>query len=245
MDYKICTKCGKKLEATTEFFYKRKSGKFGLRADCKTCRTGVCKKYNKNNKKKLALKQKTWRNNNPEKVVASKRKYYINHKEKICDEGKKWRNDNKERCVLRNKLYCENHKEEIKIYYQNNKKKHSIRCKIYYEKHKKELITKSKKWRKNNPDKKTMYNAKRRARKLNQTPELTQQEKEQVTLYYKMSSFLGPEFHVDHVIPLSKGGEHAPWNLQIIPAEENLKKSAKLDYVVPEHLVIKNILEEV
>lgn len=35
---------------------------------------------------------------------------------------------------------------------------------------------------------------------------------------------------VDHVIPLSKGGAHAPSNLQIIYRTENLVKGARLDY---------------
>jgi len=35
---------------------------------------------------------------------------------------------------------------------------------------------------------------------------------------------------VDHIIPLSKGGAHSPENLQIIYAEENSVKGARLDY---------------
>jgi len=38
----------------------------------------------------------------------------------------------------------------------------------------------------------------------------------------------GIQHHVDHIIPLSKGGLHHPDNLQILTAEENLKKGAKL-----------------
>lgn len=32
---KVCSKCGNKYPATTEFFYSRKEGKDGLRNDCK------------------------------------------------------------------------------------------------------------------------------------------------------------------------------------------------------------------
>jgi len=38
---------------------------------------------------------------------------------------------------------------------------------------------------------------------------------------------LGEKFHVDHVVPLVKGGQHHVENLQIIPAIDNLRKGAR------------------
>jgi len=45
--------------------------------------------------------------------------------------------------------------------------------------------------------------------------------------FYKAMS-LGEEFHVDHIIPLSKNGLHVYENLRVIPAIDNLRKGANV-----------------
>jgi parvulin-like peptidyl-prolyl isomerase len=38
-------------------------------------------------------------------------------------------------------------------------------------------------------------------------------------------------YHIDHIIPLSKGGEHTRSNIQLVLPSINIQKRAKLDYV--------------
>ena len=79
------------------------------------------------------------------------------------------------------------------------------------------------------------YVGNRRAMKLEQTPENADLEK--ILEIYKECRRLNQEhpngrgraaFHVDHIMPLSRGGLHHEDNLRVIPAEENLRKHAKI-----------------
>ena len=74
--------------------------------------------------------------------------------------------------------------------------------------------------------------AKLRARKKNASVFLTESEKLEIKKIYKecksVTKSTGIKHHVDHIIPLTKGGLHHPSNLQILTAEENLRKFNKL-----------------
>ena len=75
--------------------------------------------------------------------------------------------------------------------------------------------------------------AKRRAVKLDQTPELSINEKKKIELLYKISNMLGSGWHVDHKITLSQGGLHHPSNLWVIPRKDNLSKGGDSEYELP------------
>jgi len=87
------------------------------------------------------------------------------------------------------------------------------------------------KWNRRNRPKCNAILARYRAQKRDQTPELNLDEQQLVSEYYYFAQQLGSNWHVDHVIPVAKGGLHHPDNLQIITAEDNLKKSDLLDYI--------------
>lgn len=86
---------------------------------------------------------------------------------------------------------------------------------------------------KRNHDTTAANRAKYRARKRDAVPDtLTEEDlakiKEIYALRNKLTEETGIEHHVDHIIPISKGGLHHPDNLRVITAEENLKKGDKI-----------------
>jgi hypothetical protein len=96
----------------------------------------------------------------------------------------------------------------------------------------KKACDRSKRWHRKNPHVMIAVGAKYRASKKNQTPELSKWETETIKEIYKsckrLSDCTGIKFHVDHIIPISKGGIHHPFNLQILPARINIQKSNKI-----------------
>lgn len=71
-----------------------------------------------------------------------------------------------------------------------------------------------------------------RARKLKATPPwLSKEQKDEIKRFYWLSQDLkavtGETYHVDHIVPLQGEnvcGLNVPWNLQILPADVNIRK---------------------
>lgn len=152
--------------------------------------------------------------------IRKRRKIYAYEtvcKKCIVIRNKKYKEKNKNYCNQLTKEWCKNNRN------QSNKIK-----KKYKEKHK------------NDPSyqaKILNYSAKRRAQKRNCIDDDTKDDNK-IKKIYQIAKKLNIEagfckYHVDHIIPLSRGGKHHQDNLQIILAEENLKKSNKL----PEELI--------
>lgn len=91
-------------------------------------------------------------------------------------------------------------------------------------------------YRSRNPEKGAANTAMRRARLAMATPIwLTDEHHRQIALIYaereRITGISGVIHHVDHIVPLRGCGVcglHVPWNLQVIPANDNMKKSNKV-----------------
>jgi hypothetical protein len=216
---KICSCC--KVEKTFDAFNKKSSSKDGLQAKCREC--GVL--YRKDNKAKIAEQRKDYKESNKSKIDEQRREYREVNKVKITTQQKEYEQINKDRIHTYQKLYRENNKDKL-----------SVKGKDYYEDNKIKVIKRQKNYREENKDKLAAKSAKRRASKIQATPiwltsENFAQIEELYTIAQMFKLYTGQEYHVDHIVPLRGHkvcGLHVPWNLQVLPAKENMVKSNKL-----------------
>ena len=167
---------------------------------------------------------------NKERVAERIKAYRVANKEKVAEYRKAYRVANKEKVAGYNKAYN-------KAYYKANKEKEAERSKAYYEANKEKIAEYRKAYYKAyyeaNKERFLEHSSLRRARKRNSIPKPLrncEQERQRLRNIYKLRAVIseatGIEHHVDHMWPLSDGGPHWSGNLQIITAEENLRKNA-------------------
>jgi hypothetical protein len=134
--------------------------------------------------------------------------------------------------------YCKIcYKQYDKHYHSLNRDDRLIQMQEYQMTNKDKIASRKRSYQKNNKDKINAIEAKRRASKLQATPHwLTEDDLEQIKNFYSEAqlnqALNGIEYHVDHIVPLQGEnvcGLHVPWNLQVIPAKENMRKSNRLE----------------
>ncbi len=112
-------------------------------------------------------------------------------------------------------------KDRFKVYQKNWCKDNAIKLSEYRKKWVDDNIERVRLWNKTSE-------SKRRAIKSESIKDLTETQEVMIKHYYahasRVSSKLGIEFHVDHIVPLSLGGLHHPSNLQVVPAVWNMRK---------------------
>jgi hypothetical protein len=133
--------------------------------------------------------------------------------------------------------YCkECTKQKNREWKQANKDKVAEYDKVWQQSNKDKKSKNYKNWQVNNRAKVNSYNSYRRALELQATPKwLTASHKLHMECKYSLavmfSKHTAEQHHVDHIVPLNGKtvcGLHVPWNLRVIPATENLRKSNKI-----------------
>ena len=214
---KLCIVCNKEKDGNHNSY-------------CRVCRS----EYNRQ-----------WRKNNAEKVKAYSKFHYHTNIEKNRDRSKLWYENNLEKSKATNKAWKENNREKIKetrmAYAKKNCEKIAEKNKLWYEKNRERLIEAKKIYRKNNPERGRGYVRKRRARKNNNGVEAYTEQ--QVLEFYGTDCHICQKpidlsanravgspgwekaLHIDHIIPISKGGPDTIENVKPAHGYCNLSKS--------------------
>lgn len=200
--YKTCTKCGQsKPLAQFSKHNGKKSSKSGYRSNCKTCQV---------------LSNRLYRSKNREKVNAAKRAYDDRNKEQKAALDKKYRLANQAKIAQRNKLWRITNKDELQ--------KKALAWRISNKERK--AIT-DKAWAQNNKENVRNISLRRRA-KLAENGIFTVTKKDIVRMLNSGCLYCGLDAeHVDHIIPVSRGGTHSIGNLTGACASCNLSKGSK------------------
>lgn len=191
------------------------------------------KYYLQNKEHKLAYLVQ-WRTANPNKKKGYDQKYYQRHKIEI---SKRTNAAAKLAGYVSQKRWTANHKEQVaelnRRWALNNRIKRCQSARQWRNNHLEEVRAAVKRWRKANLDKARMIgrdaSLRRRVQKM-ATP-ITALAYESIMLRDKMvcgicnKKVARKDMSFDHRIPLSKGGPHVEWNIQVAHLKCNIMKS--------------------
>ncbi len=247
---KRCSICEQWYPPTRQFFY---SSRTGLRAECKACVRSMrraryqvdpqpqrqltrryyaahveeCRQKERDRRKteayrerdrqrrsrerdKRRVREQQRRDRDREGYRKNQREYRAANRERVREQQRQWRRDHIDLARERGRRWARNNPDKHYAAYLRSKAK--------------------------NPEMYRRSDRKRRARKCNAPGEHTaadvnRQYEVQQGLCYWCSSALHGLYHVDHIIPLSRGGSNWPDNLACTCARCNQSKGNKLPYV--------------
>lgn len=219
---KICTCCNTEKNLTE--FHKRKSIKDGHSTICKKCKSEKDKKYREENKTKIYQSKKEYREKNIDIIRIKKKEYRNNNKEKISKRDKEYREKNKEKIRENKKLYYEANKEYVLSKNKEYQKRNRVRLNKYLLEYSKTKIGSASK-----------LNTRHKRRTVIKNGDVTTQQLKELystvkNCYWCNIKLTKNNTHLDHFVPLSKGGLHTIDNLVLSCSCCNLKKSNKDPY---------------
>jgi 5-methylcytosine-specific restriction endonuclease McrA len=181
--------------------------RFASNGSCELCATEQCQSWRKNNPGRAAEASRSWRANNAENVAQSKRSARSRNREKISQQEREYR--------IRNP---DARKSILKSWRMRNVAR---------------IAEYEKSYRAANKERLRAYNSTRKAirRSIEEAGiglgTLLGWVKAQPKICFYCVTDCAESFHVDHFVPLAKGGAHVLTNLRIACAPCNLRKNAR------------------
>lgn len=230
---KLCRTCQRELPATDEYFYTR-DGK--LRTPCKSCIRAKYTEYYSQNSEGIKRRVKQYRISNAEKVSAKNKQWQENNPEKVKQYKVKWATRYyKDWYEANGDSIRERARNKVRDWRANNREQHRQYSGKWSKDNPEKRRRISQRYTKRHPDKVNSntrnYRSRKRGAEGKHTAEDVQlQYKSQKGLCWWCGNPVGEDYHVDHRIPLSRGGTNWPNNICIACATCNESKNNKLPY---------------
>lgn len=188
---KKCIDCNE--EKSFDQFYKRSDSSDGYRNQCISCKRTKNNKWNSENKDKRSLQMKLYGERNKEIIKVKNKEYRESNKESFQQRDKEYYLANKEKMIESSR----------RNYYKNHEL--SKKKRREYQRENLHIFRES--------------SHRRRARIRNQfispVNEFEIYKRDGGICQICGKNVKRKEISIDHITPISKGGAHAPWNVQL------------------------------
>lgn len=233
---KTCSTC--KQSKLLSCFSKKKRLKDGLNCQCKACQSEYYKRFYNNNREEQCERSRRFKEENPptaeehDEIKRKKRDWWAANREDIAqrrrerywDEASGIRQRNIERC---SKWVSDNGEavcEKMRLYYRKNADKIKARVRQY---------------EKENPEKTKILGRvkanRRRARLSTSSKHYTRHDVARIYEAQRRKcancgTSISGGYHIDHKVPVAKGGDNSPGNIELLCPKCNYAKGAKMPH---------------
>lgn len=227
-----CRKCGEDKPHTDEFYHRMSDGRGGkpLQRICRTCRNAANREYqNKRwaeHHERLLARNRAYAQRNAERVREWEAARPCRAEYNAAQKKRDWATLTEEDRLARY--------EKLKQWKRENPDKVAAVTKRTYEKHKAERDAYRRQWRIDNPEATAAARDRRRARAAGAEGSYTKDDvRHLLSTQGRVCRYCSGQltkFHVDHFIPLSRGGSNWPSNLVLSCPPCNWSKAGKMPW---------------
>ncbi len=198
--------------------------------NCEKCSYELAIAWQRNNQERAKEAQRASHQRHKQKNNLISRQYHEHHRVTRLAQQKRWHARNKEKANERSRAWKAKNKEHSNSY------NHTAKRKAWLVANRQRISEWNRQWKLDHPDQvlrnRRVHKHRRRSRERNATGtfnanDLTRLFSAQSGCCVYCKDNLGRKYHVDHIVPLSKGGSNDPANLQLLCASCNLSKAAR------------------
>lgn len=231
-EYKTCSKCRQQKPLSAFSRHNgTKSSKSGYRSTCKSCDVEYNRLYRERNREKVNANKRRWAKENRHLIRPGDARYRERNRDRIKEYYAEWRLKNLDAIRAYQKQYAIENRERKalldKLWAQSNKDRVNAASRRYRAKHPEKVAQIKKAQATKHPETKRNNSLRRRAR-LVQNGIYLVTKKDIAKIIANPCAYCGSKAeHIDHVIPIAKGGAHKVGNLVAACQSCNQRKSDK------------------